>query len=247
MRSQPRATVGGVEKRIRRHATAPTPERPERDEGCVFCRIVASGPPSVDNGIVWRRRAQSRGAERLSRTRAGICSSCRATRRLSSMSSQPEESLDLWEATRTRRGGARRRLRPGRGQHGGQPRQGGRGRHPRPSPPARPSPVGGRHQLHDGGGGVRVHCPGVTLDRMELAERPPGVREPPDVSTRRLAGPATRCQAQLQSALALPCARPGWRAPRRSGRARPEAAPASGERTQVDRRSAGSRRSARGR
>jgi ATP adenylyltransferase len=24
------------------------------DEECVFCRIIASGPPDVDNGIIWR-------------------------------------------------------------------------------------------------------------------------------------------------------------------------------------------------
>ncbi len=27
------------------------------DGGCVFCRIAASGPPSVENGIVWRDEA----------------------------------------------------------------------------------------------------------------------------------------------------------------------------------------------
>lgn len=29
-------------------------ERTGDDDGCVFCRIAASGPPSPDNGIVWR-------------------------------------------------------------------------------------------------------------------------------------------------------------------------------------------------
>jgi ATP adenylyltransferase len=29
-------------------------ERSGTDDGCVFCRIAASGPPSVENGVVWR-------------------------------------------------------------------------------------------------------------------------------------------------------------------------------------------------
>lgn len=29
-------------------------ERSGGDGGCVFCRIVRSGPPSADNGVVWR-------------------------------------------------------------------------------------------------------------------------------------------------------------------------------------------------
>ena len=27
---------------------------PDGEDGCVFCRIAASGPPSPDNGVVWR-------------------------------------------------------------------------------------------------------------------------------------------------------------------------------------------------
>jgi diadenosine tetraphosphate (Ap4A) HIT family hydrolase len=29
-------------------------EKAGTDDGCVFCRIVASGDPSADNGVVWR-------------------------------------------------------------------------------------------------------------------------------------------------------------------------------------------------
>jgi ATP adenylyltransferase len=29
-------------------------ERSGDDDGCVFCRLAASGPPSEDNGVVWR-------------------------------------------------------------------------------------------------------------------------------------------------------------------------------------------------
>jgi diadenosine tetraphosphate (Ap4A) HIT family hydrolase len=29
-------------------------ERSGDDGGCVFCRILASGPPSADNGVIWR-------------------------------------------------------------------------------------------------------------------------------------------------------------------------------------------------
>jgi diadenosine tetraphosphate (Ap4A) HIT family hydrolase len=35
-------------------ATAAEREDSGTDEGCVFCRLAAAGPPSVDNGVVWR-------------------------------------------------------------------------------------------------------------------------------------------------------------------------------------------------
>jgi ATP adenylyltransferase len=35
-------------------ASATAAERREAGEGCVFCRIAASGPPSADNVVVWR-------------------------------------------------------------------------------------------------------------------------------------------------------------------------------------------------
>jgi diadenosine tetraphosphate (Ap4A) HIT family hydrolase len=34
--------------------SATAAERGEQDRSCVFCRIAESGPPSVDNGVVWR-------------------------------------------------------------------------------------------------------------------------------------------------------------------------------------------------
>jgi diadenosine tetraphosphate (Ap4A) HIT family hydrolase len=35
-------------------ASATAAERRHEDGECVFCRIAASGPPSEDNGVVWR-------------------------------------------------------------------------------------------------------------------------------------------------------------------------------------------------
>jgi diadenosine tetraphosphate (Ap4A) HIT family hydrolase len=35
-------------------ASATAVDRGDEDRSCVFCRIAASGPPSVDNGVVWR-------------------------------------------------------------------------------------------------------------------------------------------------------------------------------------------------
>jgi diadenosine tetraphosphate (Ap4A) HIT family hydrolase len=34
---------------------APVSDRPDQDDpACVFCRISVSGPPSADNGVLWR-------------------------------------------------------------------------------------------------------------------------------------------------------------------------------------------------
>jgi diadenosine tetraphosphate (Ap4A) HIT family hydrolase len=35
-------------------SSATQAERRGEDTGCVFCAIAASGPPSADNGVVWR-------------------------------------------------------------------------------------------------------------------------------------------------------------------------------------------------
>jgi diadenosine tetraphosphate (Ap4A) HIT family hydrolase len=35
-------------------AEATEAERSGEGDGCVFCRLAASGPPSADNGVVWR-------------------------------------------------------------------------------------------------------------------------------------------------------------------------------------------------
>lgn len=37
-------------------SAATAEERAGTGDGCVFCRIAASGPPSEDNGVVWRGR-----------------------------------------------------------------------------------------------------------------------------------------------------------------------------------------------
>jgi len=34
--------------------SATAAERGQRDGGCVFCRLASSGPPSPENGVVWR-------------------------------------------------------------------------------------------------------------------------------------------------------------------------------------------------
>ncbi|HUZ10896.1 MAG TPA: HIT domain-containing protein [Acidimicrobiales bacterium] len=34
--------------------SATAAERGEGEGGCVFCRLAASGPPSAENGVVWR-------------------------------------------------------------------------------------------------------------------------------------------------------------------------------------------------
>lgn len=75
-------------------------ERAGADDGtCVFCRIVASGEPSADNGVVWR------GELTLAVLNAYPYASGHLLvvplRHLSTLAElTPEESVDLWETTR---------------------------------------------------------------------------------------------------------------------------------------------------
>jgi ATP adenylyltransferase len=80
-------------------ARAGAAEKAGTDDACVFCRIVDSGPPSADNGVVWR------GPLTLAVLNAYPYASghllvipLRHVSTLEDMS--PEESADLWETTR---------------------------------------------------------------------------------------------------------------------------------------------------
>lgn len=69
------------------------------DGGCVFCRIVASGPPSADNGVVWR------GERTLAVLNLYPYASGHLLvlplRHLSGLDElEPAESAELWSATR---------------------------------------------------------------------------------------------------------------------------------------------------
>ena len=124
-RRGPRAAVG----RLAPASTWPRPPRPSgtaSDDGCVFCRIAASGPPSADNGVVWR------GELTLAVLNAYPYASGHLlvlpVRHLADLDElTAEESADLWAATRRRGGRHHGRLRPRRHQHRRQPGPGGRG------------------------------------------------------------------------------------------------------------------------
>jgi len=75
-------------------------ERRGTDGGCVFCRIAASGPPSADNGVVWR------GELTLAVLNAYPYASGHLlvlpVRHVSEMTELTEdESTELWSTTRT--------------------------------------------------------------------------------------------------------------------------------------------------
>jgi ATP adenylyltransferase len=81
-------------------AAAGEAERTGEDVDCVFCRIVAAGDPSEDNGIVWR------GAQTLAVLNAYPYASghllVTPLRHVSALGELTEpESADLWETTRT--------------------------------------------------------------------------------------------------------------------------------------------------
>ena len=74
-------------------------ERAGRADDCVFCAALSSGPPSADNGIVWR------GERAFVILNAYPYASGHVlvlpVRHISGMEElSPEESADLWEATR---------------------------------------------------------------------------------------------------------------------------------------------------
>jgi ATP adenylyltransferase len=80
-------------------ASATTAERHGTDGECVFCRIAASGPPRVENLVVWRSdlsfvvlNAYPYASGHL------LVMPVRHVAELDMLS--PEESLDLWHGTR---------------------------------------------------------------------------------------------------------------------------------------------------
>jgi ATP adenylyltransferase len=74
-------------------------ERAGTDGGCVFCRIAASGPPSADNLVVWRSEL-SYAVMNAYPYASGhlLVMPVRHVGDLEGLS--PEESADLWAATR---------------------------------------------------------------------------------------------------------------------------------------------------
>jgi ATP adenylyltransferase len=79
-------------------ATAAERERPEGD-GCVFCRIAASGPPSADNGVLWRGERTFAVLNAYPYTSGHLM--VLPARHLSDLSElTEEESAELWSAVR---------------------------------------------------------------------------------------------------------------------------------------------------
>ena len=80
-------------------SAATAAERSGEDGGCVFCRILASGDPSAENGIVWRGE-RSWAVLNAYPYASGhlLVLPLRHLAELDELS--PEESVDLWAATR---------------------------------------------------------------------------------------------------------------------------------------------------
>jgi ATP adenylyltransferase len=75
-------------------------EKAGTDQDCVFCRIVASGEPSADNGVVWRGELSL--AVLNAYPYAGGHLLVVPVRHVSGLAElTPAESGDLWETTRT--------------------------------------------------------------------------------------------------------------------------------------------------
>ena len=81
-------------------ASATADERSGSGGGCVFCRIAASGPPSADNGVVWRdeRSVVVLNAYPYASGHLLVVP-VRHVEGLDNLSD--EESASLWDATRT--------------------------------------------------------------------------------------------------------------------------------------------------
>lgn len=79
-------------------AAATGAERRGHDGGCVFCRIARSGPPSADNGVVWRGQ-RSFAVLNAYPYASGhlLVLPLRHVAGLDELT--PEESADLWRAT----------------------------------------------------------------------------------------------------------------------------------------------------
>ena len=153
-------------------ASATDAERRGDDDECVFCRIAASGPPSAENGVVWRSELSFAVLNAYPYASGHLLvMPVRHVAELDELTA--EESADLWDGDPAGRGRHRRRLRPRRHQHGRQPGPGRRGRDPGAPPPARAAPVVGGHQLHDVGGRRPGHAR-VAGGGVGAAPRAPG-------------------------------------------------------------------------
>ena len=152
-------------------AAAGAAERAGTDDVCVFCRIADSGPPSADNGVVWR------GGLTLAVLNAYPYASghllVTPVRHVSELAElTAAESGDLWEATRTAAAALGRAYEPDGLNVGANLGTRGGGRHPPAPPSARPPPLVGGYELHDDGG----RCPGhARIAHPELGAAPPGV------------------------------------------------------------------------
>lgn len=74
-------------------------ERSGEDGGCVFCRILGSGEPSAENGIVWRGARSWVVLNAYPYTNGHqLVLPCRHLAELDELSA--DESTDLWAATR---------------------------------------------------------------------------------------------------------------------------------------------------
>ncbi|HUI05292.1 MAG TPA: HIT domain-containing protein [Acidimicrobiales bacterium] len=79
--------------------SASAAERRGGADGCVFCRILASGPPSPDNGVVWQGRLSAVVLNAYPYASGHmLVMPLRHVRDLGELT--PEESVDVWEASR---------------------------------------------------------------------------------------------------------------------------------------------------
>ena len=109
---------------------------------CVFCRIVASGPPSPDNGVLWAGPTTVVVLNAYPYASGHLMALPR--RHVASLAALTgDEAADLWAAARTGVAALEAAYRPEGVNLGRQPGGGGRGGDP-PSPaPARRAPVAG--------------------------------------------------------------------------------------------------------
>ena len=166
---EPRASVGRVAKRVRgrrrRRANAPIAAFGRR------MRLLPDhrkrGEPSPDNGIVWRDDLSCAILNAYPYTTGHLL--VMPIRHVSGLEElTPAESSSLWETARTAVDVLRRGLRPGRGEHRGESRQGRRCGYPGSSPPARAAAMVRGHELHDhrGRGEGHARVAGGDLDQV---------------------------------------------------------------------------------
>jgi len=80
-------------------SSATAAERSGEDGGCVFCRIAASGAPSVDNLVVWRGEVSFAVMNAYPYASGHVL--VMPVRHLGALDElTPEESVDLWDVTR---------------------------------------------------------------------------------------------------------------------------------------------------